>query len=663
MAQRARWHSQVIEYCTDYKGLLTSIKKEYDTFIDAIKQGETDATHLRAKLKTLASEPTTLVYHRKRAAELADRIDIINKDSIRIESQLQKLLDEERAKTPPVEETGPPLKPINPSALIPGDSGNGCLPWLMTPLHNPQGPSQHQYYDAHIATRSVVERTFGVLKSHFRCLDWSSGTLLYQPPKVVMIVQTCCILHNIALGQDNYAEEGIAAVVEEAEPTRVRANRNMRRGDVIRNEIIWLYFSGMTREDSLNIEALIKHQQHLEDRRQTLNADMKTKYVPIQRKQELDIKLSLAVQEKEEAESVNRALMDSYKKKRVIADTILSWSRSDKSVTLYETLGQMMAKEHEIKDDTASSSAFDDLDPSKVLEAESLLEYVERFNELFVSGQYKAAAVSAAHSPRGILRNTETMERFKAVVVTNDEIHPLLWFFEALMETSTAAKHPVNAALTLEGAKCALSYDHIELVVHWVTQQRITFSEALGDVIRDYGEKEPHHKATCLALGQLIYRKCSSLRKAALCMCLQGQIQGAIGYTYQSKRFLLDDYLFLLKECPTAELINGLTKEWNDKPAALSVGQAMLSLLCTDHKEYGFQMLENIYKCGETLEQVILNDVVCTPEGWVEIAEECSNNNYRTMSEKIMSIVISQDGVVEISSKDEDAKIMDHVFM
>ncbi|XP_063774704.1 clathrin heavy chain linker domain-containing protein 1 isoform X3 [Pseudophryne corroboree] len=530
---------KVIEYCTDYKGLLTSIKKEYDTFIDAIKQGETDATHLRAKLKTLASEPTTLVYHRKRAAELADRIDIINKDSIRIESQLQKLLDEERAKTPPVEETGPPLKPINPSALIPG----------------------------------------------------------------------------------------------------------------------------MTREDSLNIEALIKHQQHLEDRRQTLNADMKTKYVPIQRKQELDIKLSLAVQEKEEAESVNRALMDSYKKKRVIADTILSWSRSDKSVTLYETLGQMMAKEHEIKDDTASSSAFDDLDPSKVLEAESLLEYVERFNELFVSGQYKAAAVSAAHSPRGILRNTETMERFKAVVVTNDEIHPLLWFFEALMETSTAAKHPVNAALTLEGAKCALSYDHIELVVHWVTQQRITFSEALGDVIRDYGEKEPHHKATCLALGQLIYRKCSSLRKAALCMCLQGQIQGAIGYTYQSKRFLLDDYLFLLKECPTAELINGLTKEWNDKPAALSVGQAMLSLLCTDHKEYGFQMLENIYKCGETLEQVILNDVVCTPEGWVEIAEECSNNNYRTMSEKIMSIVISQDGVVEISSKDEDAKIMDHVFM
>ncbi|XP_075060139.1 clathrin heavy chain linker domain-containing protein 1 [Mixophyes fleayi] len=531
---------KVIEYCTDYKGLLASIKKEYDEFIDAIKQGEIDATHLYAKLKTLSSEPTTLMYYRKRAAELADRIDIINKDSIKIESQLQKLLDGKRVKTPQVEETGPLQKLINPSALIPG----------------------------------------------------------------------------------------------------------------------------MTKEDSLNIDALTKYQKHLEDKRRSLNTDIKTKYVPIQRKNELDVTLSLAVQEREEVESINRKLMESYRKKRVIADTILSWSRSDKSVTLHKTLGQMIAKENELKDNTASTNVFDDVDPGKSVEAESLLEYVERFNELFVSGQYKNAAVYAAQSPRGILRNTETMERFKAAIVGKDQVHPLLMFFEALMESSSFAKHPVNAALTLEGVTCALSYDRIELVVHWVTQQRITFSEALGDVIWDYGEKETRHKVTCLALGQLIYRKCSLLRKTALCMCLQGQIQGALDYTYQTKRFLLDDYLFLLKECPTAELIHGLTREWNDNPAALSVGQVMLSLIYTDYKEYGFEMLQNIHSCGDiALDHVILNDVVCTPEGWVEIAEECSNNNYRILSDKIMSIVISQDGVVEIPSKDEDAKIMEHVFM
>ncbi|KAG8583886.1 hypothetical protein GDO81_008585 [Engystomops pustulosus] len=531
---------KIIEYCTDYKRLLTAIKQEYDEFIDATKQGEINAMHLHTKLKRLASEPTTLMYYRKRAAELEDRIDIVNKDSQRIENELQKLLDERRVKTPQIEEAGTPQNEINPTAPIPG----------------------------------------------------------------------------------------------------------------------------MTIEDSLNMAALIKYHQHLEDKKSALLADMKTKFVPIQKKQELDVKLSIALQEREEVELINQRLLNSYRKKRAIADTISSWARSDKSLSLHEALAQMVGKENEVKDDTAATNVFEDLDPRKGQEAEALLEYVERFNELFVNGQYKAAAVYAAHSPRGILRNMETMEKFRGVVVGKDDLSPLMMFFEALMESSSFAKHPVNAALTLEAIKCALSHDKMEHVVHWVTQQRIIFSEALGDVIWDYGESEPYHKVTCLALAQLIYRKCSSLRKAALCMCLQGQIQGALDYTYQSKRFLLDDYLFLLKKCPTAELINGLTKEWNGKAAALSVGQAVLSLLCTDHKEYGFQLLESIYQCGEAaLEQVILNDVVCTPEGWVEIAEECSSNNYRQLSEKIKSIVVSQDGVVEISSKDEDAKIMEHVYM
>ncbi|KAM3929847.1 clathrin heavy chain linker domain-containing protein 1 [Leptodactylus fuscus] len=531
---------KVIEYCTDYKRLLTAIKQEYDEFIEATKQGEVNAIHVHARLKRLASEPTTLMYYRKRAAELEDRINLINKDSSKIEQELRKLQEDKRVKTPPIEETRPPENEINPTALIPG----------------------------------------------------------------------------------------------------------------------------MTIEDSLNMAALIRYQQLLEDKKCALKADMTTKYVPIQRKQELDVKLSIALQEREEVELLNKTLLDSYRKKRIIADTISSWAKSDKSLPLYETLVQVLAKENVIKDDAASTNVFEDLDPKKSQEAEALLEYVERFNELFVNGQYKAAAVYAAHSPRGILRNMETMERFRAVVVGKDDLSPLMMFFEALMESSSLAKHPVSGAITLEAIRCALSYDKMELVVHWVTYQRITFSEALGDVIWDYGESEPYHKVTCLALAQLIYRKCSSLRKAALSMCLQGQIQGALDYTYQSKRFLLDDYLFLLKKCPTAELINGLTREWNGKPAALSVGQAVLSLLCTDHKECGFQLLESIYQCGEAaLEQVILNDVVCTPEGWVEIAEECSNNDYGQLSEKIKSIVISQDGVVEISSKDEDAKIMEHVYM
>lgn len=61
---------QVIEYVTAYKSILTSIKKEYDAFIETMKEGQRTAFCLHGKLKALAAEPTAMVYHRKRTIQL-----------------------------------------------------------------------------------------------------------------------------------------------------------------------------------------------------------------------------------------------------------------------------------------------------------------------------------------------------------------------------------------------------------------------------------------------------------------------------------------------------------------------------------------------------------------------------------------------------------------
>ncbi|XP_018115317.1 putative nuclease HARBI1 [Xenopus laevis] len=75
-----------------------------------------------------------------------------------------------------------------PDGWLVGDAGYGCQPWMLTPLLNPENQPEMQYNLAHRKTRGVIERTFGVLKSRFRCLDKSGGWLLYDPNSSVATI-------------------------------------------------------------------------------------------------------------------------------------------------------------------------------------------------------------------------------------------------------------------------------------------------------------------------------------------------------------------------------------------------------------------------------------------------------------------------------------------
>ncbi|XP_067561146.1 clathrin heavy chain linker domain-containing protein 1 isoform X3 [Pseudorca crassidens] len=302
-------------------------------------------------------------------------------------------------------------------------------------------------------------------------------------------------------------------------------------------------------------------------------------------------------------------------------------------------------------------------DPGKAKEAEILLYYVERLNELISLGEYEKAVYFAANSPRRILQNIGTVSKFKAVGKTRGKPFPLLLFFEAIFSISHAFKHPVDAELTLEGIKCGLSEKRLDLVINWVTQERLTFSEEAGDVIFDYGEQDTYNKAKCLALAQIIYRECGLRKKALLCLCKQGQIQGAMEYIQQFKDFTSDDLLQLIKLCPHTELIQCLTKEWNGKPPYLSFGLAVLHLFSVDMKKVGIKLLQEINKDGkDAVEHLMINDPFCSLEEWQELANICLQNGFGKLSNDIMSVLRSQAGVTEISEEDDKVNLMQHVF-
>uniref|UniRef100_A0A8C0HFB1 Clathrin heavy chain linker domain-containing protein 1 n=1 Tax=Chelonoidis abingdonii TaxID=106734 RepID=A0A8C0HFB1_CHEAB len=453
---------KIIEHVTVYKNILTSIKQEYDAFIEAIKKGQRNAFYLHGKLKVLASEATTLIYYRKRAIQLEDKIKVIERNSSRIQNLILKIRN---IKKVPSTEALAPRKKINPAKPIPG----------------------------------------------------------------------------------------------------------------------------LTVKESLGLDALSRHLAQLEERVQELKADMISKYIPLENKAGLEQELKHSLELRDKAEAMNEKLRLRI---TLVANAVSAWAKSDKSTSLQELLFQVMEKKEVVK----------------------VLYYIvfsficPRFNELFSYGQYEAAAVYAANCPRGILRNEETMMKFKALGAVKGRILPLLRYFEALISSSAAVRHPLCAAMTLEAIKCALSEKQLNLVMHWVTHQRLTFCEAAGDVIYDYGEVEPFNKSKCLALAQIAYSQCGVHKKAALCLCKRGQICGAMDYIQQFKQLTLDDYLFLLKNCPSIELIHCLTQEWNEKPALLSIGATILSLIDTDHKEHGLQLLEEI-NMGEKSKYSKINSI------------------------------------------------------
>ncbi|XP_032128193.1 clathrin heavy chain linker domain-containing protein 1 isoform X5 [Sapajus apella] len=227
----------------------------------------------------------------------------------------------------------------------------------------------------------------------------------------------------------------------------------------------------MTVQESVNLDALTEYMKHLEDKYAEIKQTMLIKYVPAQRKADLDEEMIVLVKRRDVAENLNKKLQFSHQRLQIISQALTSWITSDMSTPFQDFVEQIQKTKCLQGDQGVVEELLKD-DPHRAKEAEMTLHYIERFNELISLGEYEKAASYAANSPRRILRNIGTVNTFKAVGKIRGKPLPLLLFFEALFITSHAFRCPVDAALTLEGIKCGLSEKRLDLVINWVTQER-----------------------------------------------------------------------------------------------------------------------------------------------------------------------------------------------
>lgn len=90
------------------------------------------------------------------------------------------------------------------SGILLGDRGYAQTNILFTPHLYPVRPEQQRYNQAHIHTRGLVERMFGIWKNRFQCLR---NTCRFEPRRCCIVFIATAVLHHFLKQRDPLIED------------------------------------------------------------------------------------------------------------------------------------------------------------------------------------------------------------------------------------------------------------------------------------------------------------------------------------------------------------------------------------------------------------------------------------------------------------------------
>jgi len=144
--------------------------------------------------------------------------------------------------------------------------------------------------------------------------------------------------------------------------------------------------------------------------------------------------------------------------------------------------------------------------------------FQREFQELFKRGDYMGAAKVAAESPRGVLRNQQTIRLFQQLPSQPGQPSPLLQYFGYLLEFGK-----LNKLESLELARPVIQQGRKDLLEKWLREDKLECSDELGDLARSVDGR--------MALS--IYYRADSKEKVVQIFAETGDYDKLVAYAKQ----------------------------------------------------------------------------------------------------------------------------------
>ncbi|CAK75677.1 unnamed protein product (macronuclear) [Paramecium tetraurelia] len=156
--------------------------------------------------------------------------------------------------------------------------------------------------------------------------------------------------------------------------------------------------------------------------------------------------------------------------------------------------------------------------------------FVDQFNKAILSGDALSAAKIAASAPGTVLRNPESIAKFKQMQQQPGQPQPLIVYFQTLLEKGT-----LNKFEAIELCGPILQQGRKQFVEQWIAQNKLEPSDELGDLLKKYD----------VNLAIQIYKLSKSYQKLAQCYMETGQIELAM--QLQQQFGVSTDYMAMLR--------------------------------------------------------------------------------------------------------------------